>query len=650
MTSPKFYGFNAPNLHLIEDSKPWRVPTAEEQLDAIVSLAQTGIPVARLYTLSIFDQSWDANNTNHIVHVTVESANATAVAFGLALPFGQSPDPSKWQRIPGSESPPLFANVPLFAALDSAVATAGTHGVRLLIPFIDHWRWWGGVPAFCSLHNVSAGSFFSDKAVVANFKSLVTFVTTRINTVSNISYARDPTIYAWETGNELSNTYAHPITNTAKMTLANPGPYRVPSDWTIEIATLLKSPTVNVSQPVIDGSFSFYGWNSDVLAHPAVDGFTGHYYGFNPGGLWDVIVCSIVFSVLSAFLLLCLWRRPAWFRIYVSEEEKGLFSHLYGSWLRRTIEKSKTMAIELTGSSRSQLMVSSGATSVNSNRSIQSLYNWSPNYRRRPGTLARIVVALLILSIISFTVTYIVLLIQALPLPDQSIAPRFKRDIDLITSYKKLFYVGEFGINSFSEYTAILQAVSMSPALGALIWSLRFHSRDGGFYTHNETTDGFFQSYHLPAGFNSAQPGCGFSPEETKVVSLIREYALGEWQSSVAAGANATRSYVNSAPQPAPVLLVPQVVTNSSPPCVNLSWRGSAGAQKYLLERAEVGAGGAVGPYSVLQSDVCDAKPSGSVLYVDSGMQIGARYSYRVTGVNDFGKSPMSAALTVLVN
>ena len=48
----------------------------------------------------------------------------------------------------------------------------------------------------------------------------------------------------------------------------------------------------------------------------------------------------------------------------------------------------------------------------------------------------------------------------------------------------------------------MLDTVIEGGALGALLWSLRFHNRDGGFYWHYEKRG--FESYHWP-GFDSGK-------------------------------------------------------------------------------------------------------------------------------------------------
>ena len=63
---------------------------------------------------------------------------------------------------------------------------------------------------------------------------------------------------------------------------------------------------------------------------------------------------------------------------------------------------------------------------------------------------------------------------------------------------------------------------STTASPGALLWSLRFHRREGGFYWHMEVGTGgnFYKAYHWP-GFDS-----GAAYDETAVLALMRDKAF----------------------------------------------------------------------------------------------------------------------------
>ena len=62
-------------------------------------------------------------------------------------------------------------------------------------------------------------------------------------------------------------------------------------------------------------------------------------------------------------------------------------------------------------------------------------------------------------------------------------ASRLKVDDDLIGSYNKVFIVGEFGLVPTRTVQSLLEPLvyHTTATCGALLWSLRFHSKDGGF-------------------------------------------------------------------------------------------------------------------------------------------------------------------------
>jgi hypothetical protein len=214
----KFASVNVPNLHMHEDPA-WKLPTPWEQADAMCSVRQMGGRVARTYVLSIGESGWATPR-----HIT---------------------------------TPGIF-NEELFVALDGAIAAAADHGVRLIIPFVDQWHWWGGIAEYAGVYGLSEEEFFTDERVIADFELTIEHVLTRVNTITGVPYAEDPAILGWETGNEL---YA----NTA---------------WTTRIAKTIVS--FDENHLVIDGS---YGVNADSLDDPNIDVVSNHYYW--PPLFWD---------------------------------------------------------------------------------------------------------------------------------------------------------------------------------------------------------------------------------------------------------------------------------------------------------------------------------------------------------------------------
>jgi mannan endo-1,4-beta-mannosidase len=70
--------------------------------------------------------------------------------------------------------------------------------------------------------NPEIQQFYTNPVIVGDFKRYIHKLITHVNPYTGLTYAEDPTIYAFETGNELSG----PIF----------GDMNVPNSWTTEIA------------------------------------------------------------------------------------------------------------------------------------------------------------------------------------------------------------------------------------------------------------------------------------------------------------------------------------------------------------------------------------------------------------------------------
>lgn len=211
----RFVSFNHPNLH-INENPTWHRITPWEQEDAIRSIAQMGGRVVRCYTLSVRGGKRNGAGLSHV-------------------------------RGPGDYDEELLRD------FDHMVALCHRYGVRLIVPFIDEWDWFGGIDEFAGFRSKTKKEFYTDPAVQEDFRQLVRMLVTRVNTVTGIPYNEDPAIMAWESGNELRQD---------------------PEPWVCELAAYVK--TLAPHQLFQDG-------HCDVrplpLADAHVDLLTAHYYG-----------------------------------------------------------------------------------------------------------------------------------------------------------------------------------------------------------------------------------------------------------------------------------------------------------------------------------------------------------------------------------
>jgi hypothetical protein len=146
-----------------------------------------------------------------------------------------------------------------------------------------------------------------------------------------------------------------------------------------------------------------------------------------------------------------------------------------------------------------------------------------------------------------------------------------------------------------------------------LIWSLRYHHRDGGFFWHSEPAGGdFFKAYHWP-GFPSGQVY-----DEAELMALMRAKAFE----------------IQGLPVPEPDVPKPPTLL----PIENVGairWQGSVGASGYDIERAEK----PTGPWFRIADHLSDADVQYKPLFNDRSAEIGKEYYYRVRASNSTGES-----------
>ncbi|WP_026669658.1 cellulase family glycosylhydrolase [Butyrivibrio sp. AE3006] len=116
------------------------------------------------------------------------------------------------------ENGQLTFNEDALNALDDVLAKANQYGIRVIVPFVDHWFWIGGMDSYVWLAGESEGKkptqsgfqewawkFYSSEKCMDMFKQMITHLLNRTNTVTGIKYKDDPAVLCWETGNEIGN-------------------------------------------------------------------------------------------------------------------------------------------------------------------------------------------------------------------------------------------------------------------------------------------------------------------------------------------------------------------------------------------------------------------------------------------------------------
>ena len=157
---------------------------------------------------------------------------------------------------------------------DKVMASAATHGLKLLVVLVDNWQFMGGTPQYCRWFGLAptvlsgnsyCPQFYTQTNMKNAYKAWVSNVVNRTNTVNGVVYKDDPTIFAWETANE-------PDTNDTDFI-----------NWSTEMSAFVKS--LDPNHLVSTGDAGFVGISGTgasrfgaTLAIPDVDFGTLHMY------------------------------------------------------------------------------------------------------------------------------------------------------------------------------------------------------------------------------------------------------------------------------------------------------------------------------------------------------------------------------------
>lgn len=183
---------------------------------------------------------------------------------------------------------------------------------------------------------------------------------------------------------------------------------------------------------------------------------------------------------------------------------------------------------------------------------------------------------------------------------------------------KKPYLVGEFGFASTAAMEEAMQAIQETGVAGGLLWSLRFHDRDGGYYWHSEGAGADkYKAFHWPGSKLDA------AYDEINLMALVRRNAF------------AIRGLT---PPPLPVPAPPNLLPIQN--AAAISWQGSVGASSYTVERAPQ----ATGPWTVAGADVDESFVQYCPLFADESVSKGDWF-YRVRASNAAGSSEPSQVI-----
>lgn len=217
------------------------------------------------YPQALTDTPWEQNNA--IKTIKTMGGNVTRT---YTIPvYNGSNESTAYVTGVDSDGQVTF-NEDALIELDHLLDAANRHGVRLIIPLVDHWHWIGGMDGYVAMAGVeinttssldpNAWQFYTNADARAYFKQMITHLMDRTNTITGVKYKDDPAILCWETGNELAayDDVNNPVFN---------------QEWTTDIAAHIKSTGIN--QLILDGKMDA---TSESLKDDNIDILGSHYY------------------------------------------------------------------------------------------------------------------------------------------------------------------------------------------------------------------------------------------------------------------------------------------------------------------------------------------------------------------------------------
>lgn len=138
---------------------------------------------------------------------TLDAAARDGLTVGRVWALGEGgATATAWQR-----AHDLFRTAPdefveaAYVHLDRVLAAARARGLRVVVTLANFWGDYGGLPqylAWAGLPPDDRDAFFADARTKNFYRAHLEKLLARVNSVTGIRYADDPTIFAWELMNE----------------------------------------------------------------------------------------------------------------------------------------------------------------------------------------------------------------------------------------------------------------------------------------------------------------------------------------------------------------------------------------------------------------------------------------------------------------
>ena len=157
--------------------------------------------------------------------------------------------------------------------------------MHVILSLVNNWPAYGGIAAYVQWREAAAAAgvapptaaggarhddFYVDETMRGWYRAWVAALTGRVNSVTGVAYRDDPTIFAWELGNELACTNA----SAAHPCVAADGTSPPMRAWVAEMSGLVKAADGSHMVAIGDEGFWGLGDTGGVLCPP----------GGGPGG------------------------------------------------------------------------------------------------------------------------------------------------------------------------------------------------------------------------------------------------------------------------------------------------------------------------------------------------------------------------------
>jgi mannan endo-1,4-beta-mannosidase len=162
-----------------------------------------GRPFCFILINAYYLQEEAARGRREIVDETLKSAAAIGAKVVRAWAFND--DPNKLDS--AIQRGRLDYHERGLGGLDLLLDRARAHGLKLLLPLVNHWNAYGGSRQWLAWNGIrdareGDARFFTDERVRAHYAAHLAFLLHRKNPLTGLRYCDDPTVLGWELMNE----------------------------------------------------------------------------------------------------------------------------------------------------------------------------------------------------------------------------------------------------------------------------------------------------------------------------------------------------------------------------------------------------------------------------------------------------------------